>query len=66
MKLNNEYVNSLQASVYELEIGLVPLLGYDITDTFKLEAGLDYRVDGFLNCTATQDLWMTLNVFIEV
>ncbi len=66
LKLNNEYVNSLQASLYDLQIRLVPLLGYDLTDRFKIEAGLDYRVDGFLNNTITQDLWMTLNVFIEV
>ena len=66
LKLNNEYVNSLQAAAYDLQIRLVPLLGYDLTDNFKIEAGLDYRVDGFLNNSTTQELWTTLNVFIEM
>ncbi len=66
LKLNNEYLNSLQASEYDLQIRLVPLLGYDLRHSFKIEAGLDYRVDGFLHNSATHELWMTLNVFIEV
>jgi hypothetical protein len=66
VKLNNEYVNSLQAGTYDLEIRLVPLLGYDLNDTLKIETGLDYRVNSFLNQATRHSYWMTLNLFIEL
>lgn len=66
LKLNNEYVNSLQAEEYDLEVRLIPLLGYDIIDNFKIESGLDYRVNSFLNNSTRHSYWMTLNLFIEI
>lgn len=66
VKINNEYVNSLQANAYDLEIRLVPLLGYDMADNFKIETGLDYRVDSFLNNKTRHSYWMVLNFFIEM
>lgn len=66
VKINNEYVNSLQAKTYDLEIRLVPLLGYDMADNFKIETGLDYRVDSFLNNKPEHSYWMVLNFFIEI
>jgi Protein of unknown function (DUF2490) len=66
VKINNEYVNSLQAMEYDLEIRLVPLLGYSITGDFKIETGLDYRVNSFLRNKTRHSYWMTLNFFIEI
>jgi len=66
LKLNNEYINSFQAKEYDLEIRLIPLLGYDITDNFKIESGLDYRVNSFLNNSTRHSYWMTFNLFIEI
>ena len=66
VKLNNEYVNSLQAGTYDLEIRIVPLLGYDLSDTVKIETGLDYRVDSFLSNNTRNSYWMTMNLFIEL
>ncbi|PKQ44698.1 DUF2490 domain-containing protein [Confluentibacter flavum] len=66
VKINNEYVNSLQAMEYDLEIRLVPLLGFSIAGDFKIETGLDYRVDSFLNNKTRHSYWMTLNFFIEI
>jgi hypothetical protein len=66
LKINNEYVNSLQASEYDLEVRLVPLLGYDLTDSFKMESGLDYRINSFLSNNTRHSFWMTLNFFIEI
>ena len=66
LKLNNEYVNGFQAKEFDLEIRLVPLLGYDITDNFKIESGLDYRVNSFLSDRARQSYWLTFNLFIEI
>lgn len=66
LKLNNEYVNSLQGKEYDLEIRLIPILGYDITDNFKIESGLDYRVNSFFNNSTIHSYWMTFNLFIEM
>lgn len=66
IKLNNEYLNSLQEKDYDFEIRLVPLLGYDITDNNKIEVGLDYRVNSFLNNTTRHSFWLSLNWFIEI
>lgn len=66
VKLNNEYVNSLQASEYDLEVRFIPLLGYGFTESLKMEAGLDYRVNSFLQNTTRNSYWMTLNLFIEL
>lgn len=66
VKINNEYVNSLQAMEYDLEIRLIPLLGYDMADNFKIETGLDYRVNSFLKNKPEHNYWITLNFFIEI
>lgn len=66
VKLNNEYVNSLQAKEYDLEIRLIPLLGYGFSDILKMETGLDYRVNSFLHNSTRNSYWITLNFFIEL
>jgi hypothetical protein len=66
LKINNEYINSIQAMVYDLEIRLVPVIGYNITSRLKIETGLDYRVNSFLNNNARYVYWMTFNFFIEI
>lgn len=66
LKINNEYINSLQAGAYDLEIRLVPLLGYDITERFKIETGIDYRVNSFLTDDTRHSYWMSLNFFVEI
>ena len=66
LKLNNEYLNSFQSPDYDLELRLVPLLGYDIAANNKLEMGLDYRVNSFLNQKAEHSFWVSLNWFIEI
>lgn len=66
IKINNEYINSLQAKKYDLELRFVPLIGYDITDKLKLESGIDYRLNSFVSSNSRQSFWMVLNFFIEV
>ncbi|MDN4166698.1 DUF2490 domain-containing protein [Cytophagales bacterium LB-30] len=66
LKINNEYLNSLQAGSYDLEIRLVPLLGYDITEKYKIETGLDYRISSFLSQSTEHSYWWALNFFIEI
>ncbi len=66
LKINNEILNSCQNSEYDLEIRTVPLLGYDISDSNKIEIGLDYRLNSFLKGNARNSFWMSLNWFIEI
>lgn len=48
IKINHEYLNSLEDGQYDLELRLVPLLGYSFTDKHKIETGLDYRISSFI------------------
>lgn len=66
LRLNNEYVNSLQDFNYDLEIRLVPLLGYAVDTKNKVEIGLDYRIESFLANTPSQNFWASLNWFIDL
>ncbi|MEZ4959262.1 MAG: DUF2490 domain-containing protein [Saprospiraceae bacterium] len=66
LKISNEYLNSMESGEYDLEIRLVPLLGFAITERHKVEAGLDYRVNSFLNQNARHSFWTSLNWFIEI
>ncbi len=66
LKLNNEYLNSLQQADYDLEIRVVPLLGYDIDAKHKIEMGLDYRVNSFLKQNTEHSFWVSLNWFVEI
>lgn len=66
LKVNNEYVNNWQALDYNLEIRVIPMLGYTINRQNKIEVGIDYR----LNSVVTEDLnhrfWLALNWYLEI
>ena len=66
LKISNEYLNSIQNSDYDLEIRFVPLLGYAISEKHKIEFGLDYRVNSFLDQYARHSFWTSMNWFIEI
>ncbi|QNF33780.1 DUF2490 domain-containing protein [Adhaeribacter swui] len=65
-KFNNEYLNSFQGKSYDLELRFIPLLGYEFTDTSKLEFGLDYRVNSFLNNATNQHYWINLSWYLKI
>lgn len=65
LKISNELLNNFQNSEYDLEIRIVPLIGYDITDDNKIEFGLDYRVNSFLNNNTNHRFGLSINWFIE-
>lgn len=65
LRLNNEFVNSLQDANYDLEIRLVPLLGYAVNTKNKVEIGLDYRIESFLDNNPSQTYWASFNWFID-
>lgn len=66
IKINNELLNSFQNSEYDLEIRIIPLLGYHIAGSNKIETGVDYRVNSFLTNNSRHTFWLSLNWFIEM
>jgi hypothetical protein len=65
-KANHEYLLSLQKNTFDLEARLVPHLGYVLTDRNKLELGLDYRLDGFLQQATRHTAWIRLNWYLKL
>ena len=45
LKINNEYLGMLQEGKGDLEIRGLANLGYSISDSNKIESGVDYRVE---------------------
>lgn len=66
LKVNHEYVNSFQDKDYDLEIRLIPFVGYVINKDQKFEFGLDYRINSFLENETSNRYWLSLNWFITL
>ncbi|MEM7106122.1 MAG: DUF2490 domain-containing protein [Bacteroidota bacterium] len=66
LKLNNEYFNIVEDSEYDLEIRVVPLIGYIITDANKFEFGIDYRVSSFVNAASKSRLGLSLGWYLAI
>ncbi len=63
VKLNNEYLMITKGESADLEIRVGPYLGYAISNSTKLEAGIDYRVNSFISSTLSQRFWLSINLF---
>ncbi|MEL7421883.1 MAG: DUF2490 domain-containing protein [Bacteroidota bacterium] len=57
LKINHEYLGSWQGPDFDLEIRVVPVLGYKFNDINKLELGLDFRFDSFLEEAERRRYW---------
>ena len=66
LKVNNEYLNSWQDSDYDLELRLIPMLGRIIRQQCKMELGIDYRVNSFIESGSNHTFWVALNVYIKI
>lgn len=66
LKLNNEYLNSLQNSNYDLEIRLAVFLGYEFNDNNKLELGIENRLDSFIENQMRNRSWLNISWFIAI
>ena len=66
LKMNNEYLNALEKGFYELEIRIIPVLGYSINDTNRIEWGLDYRWGDAFSNRASNQLWINLNWYMRI
>lgn len=66
VKISNEYLNSLQDESYDLEIRLIPLLGFEFSDNNKFEFGPDYRISSFLESSPRSVYWLSVNWFVKL
>lgn len=66
LKINNEYLNAFEDREYDLEIRFSPLLGYKLNEGNKLEFGLDYRLDSFLESVTKNHFWTSINWYLKL
>lgn len=66
LKLNNEYLFSIEGRETDLELRLIPVLGYAFTDNNKFEFGVDYRLNGFISGASRNQFWLYLGWFISM
>jgi len=64
LKVGNEYLNSWETNLYNLETRITPVLGYEITVNNKLEFGLDYRIK-LLSSPFQSTLWLNLSWYLK-
>ncbi len=65
-KINNEYLHSFENNKYDLEVRLMPMLGYQFKERNKFELGLDYRIDSFIETFSSHSFWMSLNWYLKI
>lgn len=63
VKVNNEYLNSMQGETYDLEIRIAGFLGFVLSPKTKIEIGIDNRIDSFINNNLRNRLWLGLNIY---
>ena len=66
LKLSNEYLNEIEKSDYDLEIRVSPILGYLFSDRNKLEYGLEYRLNSFINSSIQHRIWFLVKWYIKL
>ncbi len=64
LKFNAEALNSLQNGFYDLELRVVPNIGYVVNDRHKIELGLDNRFVSFIDNKSRFTSWVTINWFL--
>lgn len=65
-KISNEYLNIFKGDQYDLEIRLSPMLGFAFSDDNKLEWGLDYRADAFIQEGSRHSFWWVLGWYLSI
>jgi len=66
LKLGNEYLNAFQGNTYDLEIRGMGFLGYVVTPRNKVELGLDYRIDSFLDGETRNRFFIGVNYYLSI
>ena len=63
LKINNEYLGILQDGQGDLEIRGLATLGYNISDSKRVEAGIDYRIENLIQRTPLNRVFLTIAYF---
>lgn len=63
LKLNNEYLNSIQLREYDLEIRAAAFLGFALSPDSEIELGIDYRMDSFLAGFSRNRIWLGIGFY---
>ncbi|MDC8004081.1 DUF2490 domain-containing protein [Aureisphaera galaxeae] len=66
VKVNHEYLNAWEGKDHDLEVRLVPHIGYNISESSKLELGLDYRLDSFIDSSPRHRFWTAINWYMSI
>jgi hypothetical protein len=57
LKVNHEVIQDFKEATYDLELRWVPLLGFQWTKNNKIEGGLDYRINSWVNGSQAKQLF---------
>lgn len=66
LKVSNEYLYSIAASEQDMEIRLANFGGYAVGTSVKLELGIEYRIDSFLDNNTRNRIWIGINFFQSI
>lgn len=66
LKLSNEYLNAWQETSYEMEIRIIPIMGYVINTKNKIELGLDYRIGSVTGERPEQVYWLNIGWYLKL
>lgn len=65
-KISNEYVGILRDDANDIEIRLTPTLGYNLANKNKIELGIDYRIDSFINSAPDHRYWIQVGYYFPL
>jgi len=66
LKIGKEYLGSIENSIYDMEIRLIPMIGYSLAENHKIEIGLDYRVNSLINQSPQNSFWTGINWYVDL
>lgn len=65
-KISNEYLGILRDQANDIEVRLTPTLGYNLKNKNKIEVGLDYRLDSFINSHPDHRYWIQVGYYFPL
>lgn len=66
LKQGIEFVGELEQKIGDLEIRILPKIGYQINENNTIEGGLDYRFSNFIKNDIENVLWYNMAWFIKI
>ncbi|MFD2561402.1 DUF2490 domain-containing protein [Aquimarina rubra] len=66
LKVNNEYLGAYQNTNTDLEIRIIPFIGYELNPKSKIEIGPDYRISQFFESETKNRLWLSINYYYAI